>query len=164
MMYERINTPPEFDYPDNGLLHLSGILTTDQIINPDPSSLEGDPIRRVLKHGFATNITVGTLTRYMSFVRKYFINGHLESLEVPILSHEYKEYGTFSKRGDSGSLIVTRYGQFAALLTSGTNMGTGDSDITYATPFEWVWDLIKEEFPGADLCFDDVQEFLADVA
>ena len=39
------------------------------------------------------------------------------------------------------------------------------SDITYSTQasFEWVWELVKEEFPGANVCFDDLDEFLADV-
>jgi hypothetical protein len=50
-----------------------------------------------------------------------------------------------------------------ALLTGGTNKGTGSSDITFATPMEWVWDLIKDKFPGANLYFDDLEGFLADV-
>ncbi|KAH9003693.1 hypothetical protein EDB86DRAFT_2268493 [Lactarius hatsudake] len=56
-----------------------------------------------------------------------------------------------------------------SFLTSTTpapspNEGTGGSHITFATPFVWVWDLVKEEFPGANLYFDNLQEFLADVA
>ena len=99
----------------------------------------------------------------MSFVRKYFPTGNVESLEVPILSHEH-DPGTFSKGGDSGSLVVSARGEFVALLTGGTSKGTDGSDITFATPFEWVWDLVKEEFPGASLYFDNLEEFLADVA
>jgi hypothetical protein len=82
---------------------------------------------------------------------------------LPILSHE-NDSGTFSKGGDSGSLIVSAVGEFVALLTGGTNKGTDGSDITFATLFEWVWDLVKEEFPGANLYFDNLGEFLADVA
>ncbi|KAG9078854.1 hypothetical protein FRC06_008135 [Ceratobasidium sp. 370] len=42
--------------------------------------------------------------------------------------------------------------------------GTGGSDITFATHFEWVWELVLKEFPGANLYFDDLGSFLADVA
>ena len=99
----------------------------------------------------------------MSFVRQYFPTGNLESLGVSILSHE-QDYATFSKGGDSGSLIVSTIGEYLGLLTGGTYSGTDSSDITYATPFDWVWDLVKAEFPGADLNFDNIEEFLADVA
>lgn len=153
----------DFQYPDNVLLALQGMLTADQIDNPTYLNSQGDRVRRVLKRGLTTNTTVGTLTRYMSFVRQYFQTGKLDSLEAAILSHE-RDSGTFSKAGDSGSLIVCPTGEFVALLIGGTSKGTGSSDITYATPFEWVWDLVKAEFPGADLDFDDLEEFLADVA
>ena len=157
MMYERTS---KFEYPDDGLLALRGILTANDISNPNT---QGDNIRRVLKRGSATNTTVGTLSRFKSFTRQYFPTDTLDSLQVPILSHEH-DLGTFSDGGDSGSLIVSPTGEFVALLTGGAGMGTGGSDITYATPFEFVWDLVKEEFPGADLCFDKLEEFLADVA
>ena len=99
----------------------------------------------------------------MSYVRKYFPTGDVESLEVPILSHKH-DNGTFSKGGDSGSLIVSALGEFVALLTGGTNKGTDGSDVTFATLFEWVWELVKDEFPGANLYFDDLEAFFSDVA
>ena len=163
LMYERDDVPSDFKYPDNGLLDLRGMLTANQINNPTNLNLQGDRVRRVLKRGFTTNTTIGTLTKFMSFVRQYFQTGNRESLEVAILSHE-QDSGTFSKGGDSGSIIVSTIGEFLALLTGGTNKGTNSSDITYATLFEWVWDLVKAEFPGANLYFDNLEEFLADVA
>lgn len=123
LMYEHIDVPSEFKYPDNGLLTLRGMLTVDQVNNPNTLNLQGDRIHRVLKRGFTTDTTVGTLSRFMSFVRQYFSTGNMESLEVPILSHE-NESSTFSKGGDSGSLIVSARGEFVALLTGGTNKGT----------------------------------------
>ena len=162
-MHERIDVPSEFKYPKDLLLTLGGMLTTDQVNNPSTLNLQGNPIRRVLKRGFTTHTTVGTLTRFMAFVRKYFPTGNLESFEIPILSHEH-DTSTFSKGGDSGSLIVSVTSEFVALLTGGTNKGTGGSDITFASPFEWVWDLVKEEFSGANLYFGSFQEFLAGVA
>jgi hypothetical protein len=139
------------------------MLTADQFNNPSNLNFQGDRVRRVLKRGFTTNTTVGTLTKFMSFVRQYFPTGNQESLEVAILPHE-KDSGPFSRGGDSGSLIVSTTGEFLALLTGGTTKGTDSSDITYATLFEWVWDLVRAEFPGANLYFDNLDQFLADVA
>ncbi|KAG8690111.1 hypothetical protein FRC11_013734 [Ceratobasidium sp. 423] len=161
LLYERIDVPSEFKYPPDGLLHLRGMLKAEQVNNPNSLNLQGDLIRRVLKRGFTTNTTIGTLGKFQSFVRKYFLSGGtLESIELPILSHE-NETGTFSKGGDSGALIVSPKGEFIGLLSGGTNKGTDGSDITYATLFDWVWDLVLEEFPGANLYWDDIVAFLA---
>ena len=162
-MYDHTNVPSEFKYPDDGLLPLRGMLAADQVNNSNRLNLQGDRICRVIKRGLTTKTTVGTMTRFMSYVRKYFPTGDVESLEVPILSHEH-DTGPFSKVGDSGSLIVSALGQFVALLTSGTNKATDGSDITFATLFEWVWELVKDEFPGANLYFDDLEALFADVA
>jgi hypothetical protein len=163
LIYVRDDVPSNFQYPDNGLLFLRGILTIDQLNNPTNLNLQGDRVRRVIKRGLTTNTTVGTLSRFISFVRKYFPTGNQESLEVAILPHE-ETSGTFSRRGDSGSIIVSTTGEFVALLTGGNNKGTDASDITYATPFEWVWELIRAKYPGANLYFENIEEFLADVA
>ncbi|CAE6530617.1 unnamed protein product [Rhizoctonia solani] len=160
LLHECNNVPSGFKYPEDGLLRLQGILTAEQVKNPETKNLQGNPFRRVLKRGFTTNTTVGTVTRYMSFVRKYFPTGNLGSIELPIIPHE-NETGTFSKGGDSGSTIVSPHGEFVSLLTGGTNKGTGGSDITYSTMFEWVWELVLAEFPDANLYFENMAAFLA---
>ncbi|CAA7266696.1 unnamed protein product [Cyclocybe aegerita] len=157
LFYERDDVKSTFKYPTDGLLPL---LTSQQISNPDNKNVTGDPIRRAIKRGFTTKTTVGTISRYMSFARKYFPTGNLESIELPILPHE-NETGTFSKGGDSGSTIVSPKGEYISLLTSGTNKGTDGSDITYSTPFEWAWELVCKQFPGANLYWDDIEAFLA---
>ncbi|KDQ08089.1 hypothetical protein BOTBODRAFT_59543 [Botryobasidium botryosum FD-172 SS1] len=95
-------------------------------------------IRRVIKRGFTMNITVSTLSRLMSHDCKYFVTGNLDSVEVAILPH------------DNDSI-------------ASPGVGTNSSDITFATLIEWVWDFIKDKFPDADLYFDDLEGFLADV-
>jgi len=160
LIYGRGDVPSEFKFPSHGLLHLRRILTADEVKFPNSKDTQGDPIRRVLKDGYMTGLTVGGLGRFMSFVRKYFTTGRHESIELPIFNHE-DEPGTFSKGGDSGSLIVDVRGRFVALLTGGTNKGTDGSDITYSTPFEWVWELVCKEFPGANLYFEDLVAFFA---
>ena len=160
LMYERTDVPSDFKYPDYGLLPLRGMLTAEDIKSLNTSDEDGDRIRRVIKRGLATNTTVGSLSRYMSFVRKYDICGSLDSLELAILPHE-SQTGPFSLGGDSGALIVSAAGEFVGLLTGGTNKGTHGTDITYATLFKYIWDLVLVEYPGADLHFDDIEAFLA---
>ncbi|KAH9001043.1 hypothetical protein EDB92DRAFT_1962115 [Lactarius akahatsu] len=162
LMYDSTDVPSEFEYPDEGLLPVQGMLSAVDINNPNGKNLEGERIRRVIKHGFTTGTTIGSLSGFMSHVRKDFATGNLDSVEVAILPHDNHSIA-FSRGGDSGAFIVDALGRFAALLTSGISKGTDSSDITYATLMEWVWDLIKDKFPGANLCFDDLEDFLAEV-
>ena len=162
-MYDRIDVPSEFKYPEEGLLQVRGMLSATSINNPNSKNLAGDPIRRVIKRGFSSNTTIGTLSGFNSCIRKYFATGELTSIEVAILPHD-NHSTVFSKKGDSGALVVDALGQFVAILTAGTNKGTDSSDVTYATHLQWIWGLIKEKFPGANLYFDDLEGFLAEAA
>ena len=56
--------------------------------------------------------------------------------------------------GDSGSIIVDALGQFVALLTGGTGP-TNFPDIAFGSPMYWLWEIVKAEFPGANLYFED---------
>lgn len=162
-MYERNDVPSEFKYPPHGLLPMRGMLTANDINNPNSLDSQGDRVRRVIKRGSTTNTTVGTLSRFISFVRKYTITGTLESLELAILPHE-NVTGTYSKEGDSGAMAVSAKGAYVGKVSGGTNNGTDGSDITYATLFEYDWDLILAEFPGASLYWDDIPAFLTAMA
>lgn len=110
-----------------------------------------------------TNTTVGTLPCFKSSVRKYFTVRTLESLELAILPHE-SQVRSFSKAGDSGALVVSAMGEFVGLITGRTNKGTDGADITYATLFKYLWDLVLAEFPGANLYWNDIPAFLAAAA
>jgi hypothetical protein len=148
------NEQDSFDYPyDDRLFKLRGILTADQISQPYNQDLKGDPVRFVIKRGHTTLTTIGRLARFESHQRRYSLVGTFDSIEAAIYPYDNK-FGPFSRCGDSGALITDPEGKFTALLTSGT--GPIDlSDITYATPMYWLWeDVIRPQFPGADLYFD----------
>ena len=76
-----------------------------------------------------------------------------------ILPHD-NDSGPFLRGGDSGSLVVDAQRRFVALLTGGTGK-TDSPDITFATLMEWVWHLVKTQYPDANLYFDDIPSFLA---
>ncbi|KAI0674684.1 hypothetical protein C8Q78DRAFT_1076290 [Trametes maxima] len=156
LMYEHINVPSEFKYPPHGLLHMRGMLTANDVNNSNGLDSQSDRIRRVIKRGFATNTTVGTLSRFISFVRKYNITDTLDSLELAILPLENVS-GTYSKGGDSGAMGVSATGEYVGKVSGGSN-------ITYATLFEYDWELILGEFPGASFYWDNIPAFLAAMA
>ncbi|KAH7883420.1 hypothetical protein F5I97DRAFT_1939188 [Phlebopus sp. FC_14] len=87
-----------------------------------------------------------------SHVRRYFTLGNCNSVEAAVYAYN-NDSGPFSRGGDSGSIIVDARGKFAA-LTGGTGP-THSPDITFGTPMYWLWDIIKAEFPGANLYFED---------
>jgi len=64
------------------------------------------------------------------------------------------ESGPFSRDGDSGAIIVDALGKFVALLLGGTGH-TNSPDVTYGSPMHWLWEIIKAEFSGANLYWDD---------
>ncbi|KAG8743140.1 hypothetical protein FRC10_000357 [Ceratobasidium sp. 414] len=153
LMYDTFDASHELVYPPGGLFKLRGILTPEEIRTPNNKSPQGDPIRRVIKRGFATPTTVGGLSGFLSHVRQYFVTGSIDSVEVAIHPHN-NDSGPFSRDGDSGSVAVDALGRFVALVTGGT--GETDSlDITFGTPMHWLWLLIQAKFDGANLNWDD---------
>ncbi|KAJ8080271.1 hypothetical protein PM082_017101 [Marasmius tenuissimus] len=72
-----------------------------------------------------------------------------ETKEWAIVSHE-KGPGVFSAKGDSGSVIVDGGGRIGGLLTGGAG-SNASTDITYATPIDFLLERIKQRFPKAHL-------------
>lgn len=152
-MYPRIDAPSDFDYPVERLLKLRGILSAEEIRTPNNKDHKGDPMRYVIKRGPTTLTTIGCLTGFESHVRRYSTLGSRDSVEAAVYPFG-NDFGPFSRGGDSGSIIVDALGKFIALLTGGTG-STKISDITFGSPMYWLWDIIKAEFPGANLYFED---------
>jgi len=153
-MYPRIKAPSaDFVYPAERLLELRGILSPEEMRTPNNKDHQGDPMRYVIKRGLTTLTTTGCLTGFESHVRRYFELGSRDSVEAAVCAHD-NDCVPFSRVGDSGSIIVDALGKFVALLTSGTG-STYSSDITFGSPMYWLWEIIKAQFPGADLYFED---------
>ena len=110
-------------------------------------------MRYVIKRGHTTLTTIGCMNGFESHVRRYFTLGSRNSIEAVVYPYD-NDSSPFSRGGDSGSIIVDALGKFVALLTGGTGP-TDSSDITFGTPMHWLWDVIKTQFPGANLSFED---------
>lgn len=150
-MYPRTDAGSTFKYPDERLLQLRGVISKDVMRNPDMHDSAGESCLFVIKSGIATGVTVGRATGIFSYVREYFPNStHQTSKEWAILPYN-NESGVFSACGDSGSIIADGLGRVGGLLTGGAGK-TESTDITYATPFFWLLQRIKENgFPNAHL-------------
>ncbi|KAH8831698.1 hypothetical protein DL96DRAFT_844183 [Flagelloscypha sp. PMI_526] len=143
-----------FTYPDYGLLPLQGNITDAQMRHPDMFDHSGEPCLMVVKSGNATGTTIGRANGVFSIVRQYFaldMNAYQTSMEWPIFGYGDKST-PFSEPGDSGSVIADIKGRIGGMLTGGTGNEQG-MDITYATPFWWLLQRIRQpaNFPNAHL-------------
>lgn len=150
-MYPRTDAGSTFKYPDDRLHRLRGIIPEDLMHKPDMLDHDGEPCLLVIKNGSASGTTIGRATGIFSFTRAYFNDTSPQtSMEWAILPYD-NESGSFCDRGDSGSIIADGLGRIGGLLTGGSGK-TASLDITYATPFFWLFPRIKENgYPSAHL-------------
>lgn len=145
------NVTWSFQYPYDRLLKLQDLMSEDLMHKTDMLDEDGEPCMFVIKNGNATGVTIGRANGIFSYVRQYSNNHTYQtSMEWAILPYDHKS-GVFSAPGDSGSIIADGRGRIGGLLTGGAGK-RGDSDITYATPFFWLFPRIKKNgFPNAHL-------------
>jgi hypothetical protein len=139
-----------YKYPDDGLLQAFGVVKEKEIRQPQHLNVHGDRALLVVKNGLATGTTIGRTNGLDSFTRVYADYGiEHTTINIAILPYD-KQRAPFSKRGDSGSIILDRAGRIVALLTSGGGT-TDETDVTYGTPYWWLEGQIKKTFPGCHL-------------
>ncbi|TFK85269.1 hypothetical protein K466DRAFT_622915 [Polyporus arcularius HHB13444] len=136
------------DHSYDRLFKLRGHLTEQDMRHPNMLDKNGEEcLTVVVKNGSGSGVTVGQATGIFSYVREYLADRtHRTSREWAILPNDYKRpLGAFSAAGDSGSVIADGRGRFGGLLTGAAGAVTDRSefDITYATPFFWLWPRIK---------------------
>jgi hypothetical protein len=140
---------------DNHLLQAYGVVSADEISNPGHLDANGEPCLIVVKNGGTTNTTVGRANGLESVKRTYPQHGIKgDSLEIAVVSYG-EGHGAFSDDGDSGSIVLTRKGEILGILTGGAGP-TPETDVTWLTPFWWLQEQIKKQYPSAFL-YDVVQ-------
>lgn len=131
-----MNPTPEgdhhFKYPDSNLLRLNGTISDEKMHQPSAHDQNGEPCLMMIKRGKATGLTIGRASGIASYARYYSDRDGLRTSEewavLPL-----KPKTSFSKNGDSGSIIVDGRGRACGLLTGGSGADR-HIDVTYATP------------------------------
>lgn len=133
----------KFTYPVDRQLNIRGIIPLNEIKRPNMLDKDGNRCLLVLKRGMMTGLTIGIANEIRSYTRSYFDDGtQITAKEWAILGYS-KETGAFSKKGDSGALIFDATARMGGLLTGGSGL-TATSDITYATPMEFLLENIQQ--------------------
>ncbi|KAH7334419.1 hypothetical protein B0J17DRAFT_733750 [Rhizoctonia solani] len=145
-----VGAQSEFDYPLDRLFRLRDIPSATEIIAPNNDV----PVQYLIKRGSTARTMIGRLNGFDSYERRYNYLGHMDSIAMAIFSYD-NQSGPFSMPGDSGADLADSGANFAGLITGGTGL-TDWSDITYATPMDWLWNkVIKVKYPDANLCFEE---------
>lgn len=143
-MYPSDDDQRTFPYPDDGLLQVRGCVPPDELKHSE----ELGPLH-VLKNGRAAHTTLGVVNGLQSRTRRTAGGTNTTSMEMCIISSIPD--GPFSAPGDSGASIVDRTGRLVCMVTSGAG-ATASTDLTYATPFWWLFERIKGRYPQAYIC------------
>ena len=140
----------------NSLLQAYGVVSAAEISNPKHLDANNQPCLIVVKNGGTTDTTVGRANGLESVKRTYKEHGIIkqDSLEIAVVSYG-KEHGKFSEAGDSGSIVLTGEGKILGMLTGGAGP-IQETDVTWLTPFWWLQERIKEQYPSGFL-YDVVQ-------
>jgi Equine arteritis virus serine endopeptidase S32 len=145
MFYPQSTGRTTFKFPTNRQLRINGCVTRELLAVPDCFNSKGEPCLIVMKDGNATDLTVG---RYAGLEAYLCDDLGVESTELAIYNYD-KQSGSFSAKGDSGSLIFDGEGHMVGILHSGIPKG-GSNHITYATPAWWAIQQLKLKYPHAD--------------
>jgi len=151
-MYPDEATRATFKYPYDRFFQLRDVAKENELCHPTMLDANGEKCLMVVKSGNSSGVTIGRTSGMMSFVREHSKSGIRQtSMELAIYSHSHRHNErAFSTPGDSGSIIADGEGRIVGLLT-GSAGKKDDIDVTYATPFYWVFERIKESFPNVHL-------------
>jgi len=149
-MFPQAEARDSLKYPRSGFLELRDVVKEDELGRQTVLDTNGEECITVVKNGNATGVTIGRGSGIESFVREYDDNGiRSTSMQVAIYPYGQKD-DAFSAPGDSGSVVVDGKGGIVGVIIGGA--GQADStDVTYLSPFYWVWERIKAVFPDAHL-------------
>ena len=133
-----------FPYPFNGLLELKGTIPDEEMRKLTTFDKKGDPCLMVIKRGSTTGLTIGRANDVYSCARDCSNDGDTKiSKEWTILSFDSKP-GTFSKKGDLGSIIVDGSGRIGGLLAGGAGAASFP-DLAYTTPINFLLKRMQEK-------------------
>ncbi|KAJ3757003.1 hypothetical protein EV360DRAFT_95444 [Lentinula raphanica] len=150
MDYGRILSPHPKDWfvsPEDCLLQVSGIVSANEIHNPNHLDRHENKCHFVVKNGLGTGTTFGRAAGMESFTRTYNESGSQEtSIEIAVLPYSSSE-GPFSASGDSGSIVLTKDGRILGMMTGGAGIADPATEIMKVFPDCQLYDSIVDT-PG----------------
>ena len=154
-MYPHCEDRVDYHALSNSLLQANGVVSTTEISDPKHLDANGQPCLIVIKNGGTTDTTVGHANGLESVKRTYPEHGitKQDSLEIAVVFYgkgDGKVDDKFSDVGDSGSIVLTREGKILGMLTGGAGT-TLETDVTWLTPFWWLQEQIRKQYPSAFL-------------
>jgi len=149
-MYPCLDSPAQFDYPEDGLMHLRDFVRDDELRHPTTFDENGLECLIVIKNGAGTGLTFGRAAGIASFTRTYQgYNIVSTSMEIAIYPYSHKD-GAFAAPGDSGAVVADANNRIVGMITGGTG-GNDSTDVAYATPYYFLDDRVKSSFPDSYL-------------
>ncbi|TFK74186.1 hypothetical protein BDN72DRAFT_104242 [Pluteus cervinus] len=149
-MYPDTETHAKMSYPGGSLMQLRDFVKDGELRSPTMLDKNGEECLIVVKNGAGTGVTLGRTTDIQAFIREYKDNViQSTSMAIPIYSYSFED-GDFSGPGDSGAVIADANSRIVGMLVGGT--GNIDfTDVTYALPYHFLDERIKEAFPNSYL-------------
>lgn len=145
-----------FTYPADRLLRLQGAIPDNEMRNPTALDQNGEPCLPVITRSGISGLSVGRANNILSYARNYYGGDSVDTSKGwAIFSYDSKS-GAFSAKGDSGSVIADGLGRIGGLLTGGAGT-TASSDVTYATPINFILKRMQEN----GVCQPNVSAVLA---
>ncbi|KAF5329345.1 hypothetical protein D9619_009275 [Psilocybe cf. subviscida] len=148
----------KFEYPLDGLLQATGIVSDDEMRNPKGVDDQGEQCLLVAKNGSTTGVTFGRVNGLESFRRDPAAKRVSISLAVLPYINRYGDdrdnriYRRFSAPGDDGAVVLTSDGRIVGILTGGTGLEEfGYMGVSYLTPYWWLDKQIQAKFPESSL-------------
>ena len=144
----KLNPHPECKYkiewPDGLLMELRDPVKLEELERPDMLNEEGENCLLVFKYGRTTGLTMGYTNEAKSLRKVYLPNGQdFATMEFGVMDID-RSKGTFSERGDSGSVIFDKTGRMVGLLTAGSG-STDTTDVTFLSPIIHLVDHLKNK-------------------
>ena len=133
-----------FKFPDNKPMKLRGHIPECELYKLPMKDLANEECLMVYKNSVKTGVTIGRRNNVCSYSQCYFKGEDTMSKEWPIINCDKISEG-FSRKGDSGSVVCNgrRRMPVGGLLTGGTRI-TDSSNITYATPMEFIMKVLHK--------------------
>jgi len=129
-MYPCLDSHAQFDYPEDGLVHLRDFVRDDELRCPTTLDENGLECLIIIKNGTSTGLAFGRVAGNRSFTRTYQ-DYKVDSTLMEITTYPYSHKdGAFAALVDSGAVVADANNRIVGILTGGAGVNES-TDVTY---------------------------------